>query len=91
MATKKELVGMITNFLKEHPEKEIYVPRQSVELKNGRFGYKAYAITYQSGGAYDDVFCRPWAGANIYWRARLERLRKDDLMDIWGRCLYANR
>lgn len=87
--TKKDLIGMITNFLREHPEKEIYVPRQSVELKNGRFGMKAYCICYQEGDAYNDVFCRPWAGANCYWKARLDKLQKKDLQDIWGRCIMS--
>lgn len=87
MATKKELIGMITDFLKAHPEKEVFIPHQSYELRNGRFGMRAYSICYQKGEAYNNVYCRPWAGANCYWLARLEKLRKDSLLDIYGRCL----
>ncbi len=87
MTTKAQLIGIITNFLREHPEKELYVPRQGNALRNGRFGYVAYALCYRD----NEVFCRPWAGANIYWRTRFDKLKKADLQDIVGRCFIANK
>lgn len=83
--TKKQLISIITNILKEHPEKEVYVPRLQNRLRNGRWGFHAYALCYSTG----EVMCRPWAGADVYfgWSARLERLNKDELQDIVGRCM----
>ena len=80
--TKKQFISIITDFLKEHPEKEVYVPSLQNRLRNGRWGFHAYALCWSSG----EVMCRPWAGANIYWSARLERLNKNELRDIVGRC-----
>ena len=82
MATKKQLIYIITEFLKGHPEKELYTPRQTNKLRNGRWGMHCYCLCYREG----KVCCRPWAGADIYWDARLERLNKDDLSDLVGRC-----
>ena len=81
--TKKQLISIITNILKEHPGKEVYIPRLQNKLRNGRWGLHAYSLCYNS----DKVMCRPWAGAEVYWDARLERLCKNDLQDITGRCM----
>lgn len=84
MTTKKELVTIITNILKEHPEKEVVVTRYQNKLRNGRWGLHCYSLCYR----YDKVMCRPWSGADCYWDARLdERLLKNDLLDITGRCM----
>lgn len=80
--TKKQLIGIIFNILKEHPEKEVYIPRLQNRLRNGRWGFHAYSLCYISG----EVMCRPWAGAEVYWSAKLERLNKNELQDIVGRC-----
>lgn len=80
--TKKQFIGMITDFLKEHPEKEINIVRYEDKLRNGRRGLHAYSICYRFG----DVKCRPWSGASMYWNARLERLKRDELEVIVGKC-----
>ena len=82
--TKKQLISIITNILKEHPEKEVYVPRLQNRLRNGRWGMQAYALAYNH--EWGEVVCRPWAGAEANWSARLERLNKYELQDIVGRC-----
>jgi hypothetical protein len=83
--TKKELITLISDFLMLNPEREIYVPKYQNKLRNGRGGLHAYAICYRC----DMVMCRPWAGADYYWDARLERLKKDELLDIAGKCLMS--
>ena len=80
--TKKQLIDLITDFLKEHPEKEINVVKYENKLRNGRWGYHAYSICYR----FDNVMCRPWSGACNYWNARLERLKLSELQDIVGKC-----
>ena len=77
--TKKELIEKITETLKNNPEIEVYVPLLQNKLRNGRWGLHAYALCYNSG----EVMCRPWAGADCYWRARLERLTKTELEYIF--------
>ena len=81
--TKKELISTITNFLKKHKDMEVIVKDFSA-LRNGRWGMHPYCICYQD--AYNAVFVRPWSGANVYWRARLEKLTKSELLGIVARC-----
>ena len=81
--TKKQLISIITNILTTNPEKEVCVVKYQYKLRNGRWGFHAYTLCYNS----EQVMCRPWAGAGIYWNARLERLNKDELQDIVGRCM----
>ena len=81
--TKKELISTITNFLKKHKDMEVIVKDFSA-LRNGRWGMPPYCICYQD--AYNAVFVRPWSGANVYWRARLEKLTKSELLGIVARC-----
>ena len=81
--TKKELISIITNILKDNPEKEVFIPKYSNDLKNGRWGLQAYSLCYSNG----EVMCRPWSGANCYWRARLDELKLAELQDIVGKCM----
>lgn len=83
--TKKQLIGIITDCLKEHPEKELIITRYQNRLRNGRWGYHAYSLAYNC--EWGEVVCRPWAGAETNWSARLERLGKGELQDIVGRCM----
>lgn len=83
--TKEQLITLISDFLMLHPEKEICVVKYQNKLRNGRWGLHAYAITY----ACDMIMCRPWSGANTYWKAGLDRLKKDELLDIAGKCLMS--
>ena len=87
--TKKELITLISDFLMLHPEKEICVVKYQNKLRNGRWGLHAYSICYKDMAPAATIYCRPWAGANCYWRAGLERLKKDELLDIWGKCLMS--
>ena len=84
MATKKELIGCITAFLREHTEKEVVI-KNIMQLRNGRWGLKPYCITCLN----NEIYVRPFAGANVYWLARLERLDKFQLQDILGRCFMS--
>lgn len=81
--TKKELITLISDFLMLNPEKEICVVKYQNKLRNGRWGMHAFTITYNC----DMVMCRPWAGADCYWKAELERLKKDELLDIARKCI----
>ena len=85
--TKKEAIETIEMILSEHPEKEVCVAKYQNELRNGRWGMHAYTLCWR----YDKLVCRPWSGANCYWGARLERLKKDNVLDILGRCITATR
>lgn len=82
--TKKQQIEFITDFLKEHKEKEIVV-KHHAKLRNGRFGMHPYCICYNSG----EVMCRPYTSANVYWSANLQRLTRDELNDIIGRCIIS--
>jgi hypothetical protein len=81
--TKKDLIGIISNILKEHPEKEVVVKGYQYKLRNGRYGLKAYSLCYHSEG----IFARPWSNANVYWQVDLTKLLKTELQDITGRCM----
>lgn len=85
--TKKEAIETIETILSEHPEKEVCVVKYQNELRNGRWGMHAYSLCWR----YGKLVCRPWSGANCYWEARLERLKKDNVLDILGRCITATR
>lgn len=84
MATKKELIGCITAFLREHTEKEVVI-KNIYQLRNGRWGLLPYCITCIN----NEIYVRPFAGASMYWLARLERLDKTQLQDILGRCFMS--
>ena len=79
--TKKQIIDGITNTLKNNPGSEVCISKYQNKLRNGRWGLHAYALCYNSG----EVMCRPWAGANVYWRADLTRLTRDELEEISGR------
>ena len=81
--TKKQLIGIIFNILKEHPEKEVCVVKYQNELRNGRWGLHAYSICYRN----ETIYARPWSGAEVYWNARIERLKLAELQDIVGKCM----
>lgn len=66
-----------------HPEREICVAKYQNKLRNGRWGMHAFTIAYNC----DMVMCRPWAGADCYWRAGLERLKKTELLEILNRSI----
>ena len=85
--TKTQLIETITTLLKNNPDKEVYVPSLQNRLRNGRWGFHAYALCYSTG----EVMCRPWAGANVYWSARLERLTFAELLDIMNKCMDATK
>ena len=78
METKKQLIEKITEFLKGNSKREIYIVKYQNKLRNGRWGLHAYTICFDSG----EVMCRPWSGANVYWRADLKKLTKVELLDI---------
>lgn len=84
MATKKELITTITDFLREHTEKEIVV-KDIQQLRNGRWGLHPYTMTCLD----NEIYVRPFAGANVYWQARLDKLDKSKLEDILGRCFMS--
>ena len=84
--TKKQVIYVITNILKEHPEKRVVV-KHILKLRNGRFGLKPYVIFYDTDNLYisawDDTKC------NVRWVARLDKLTMAELRDIEGRCMMA--
>ena len=82
--TKKEIITAISDYLMLHPEKEICVVKYQNKLRNGRWGLHAYTICYMNMAPEDTVYCRPWAGANCYWRADLMRLNKTELLEIFN-------
>jgi len=75
--TKKQLIEIITNFLKEDRGKEIIV-KEFNTLRNGRWGMHPYCLVYHD----NEVFVRAWSGANLYWRAQLDKLTKTELLNI---------
>jgi hypothetical protein len=80
--TKKEIINKIFQRLSANAGYEVYVPFLERRLRNGRWGLHAYCITINDGS----IMCRPWAGANVYWLARLDRLTKFELEYILKKC-----
>ncbi len=80
--TKKEIITKIFHRLSANAGYEIYVPELQNKLRNGRWGLHAYCLCIFSG----EIMCRPWAGANCYGRADLNRLTKDELRDVLEKC-----
>ena len=80
--TKKEIINNIFHRLSANPACEVYIPSLQNKLRNGRWGMHAYCLCVSSG----EIMCRPWAGANCYWRADLDRLTKDELLGILEKC-----
>ena len=86
--TKKALMGIILNILTTNPGKEVCIVKYQNQLRDGRWGLHAYSLC-----AMKDIvdgwmlYVRPWAGANLCWRARLERLKVAELQDIVGKCM----
>lgn len=85
--TKTQLIETITTLLKNNPDKEVCVVKYQNKLRNGRWGMHAYTLCYDS----EKVMCRPWAGANMYWKANLERLTFAELLDIMNKCMDATK
>ena len=42
----------------------------------------AYCLTLDNGS----IVCRPWAGAEYNWLARLDRLTKGELLGVLEKC-----
>jgi hypothetical protein len=80
--TKREIITAIFQRLSANAGYEVYVPELQNKLRNGRWGMHAYCLTLDNGS----IVCRPWAGAEYNWLARLDRLTKDELLDVLKRC-----
>jgi hypothetical protein len=86
--TKKEIINKIFQRLSANAGYEVYVPFLERRLRNGRWGLyaiwglRAYCITIDDGC----IVCRPWAGAECNWPARLDRLTKFELEYILKKC-----
>lgn len=80
--TKREIITAIFHRLSANPGYEVYTPSLQNKLRNGRWGMHAYCITLDNGS----IVCRPWAGAEYNWLARLDRLTKDELLEVLKRC-----
>lgn len=80
--TKKEIITAIFHRLSANAGYEIYVPELQNKLRHGRWGMHAYCITLDNGF----IVCRPWAGAECNWLARLDRLTKDELLGVLEKC-----
>jgi hypothetical protein len=85
--TKKQVIGTIFDYLKANPEKEICVVKYQNELRNGRWGFHAYCLCALNNVVDGWVlYVRPWSGAHMHWRAKLERLHLADLQEIASMC-----
>lgn len=80
--TKKEIINKIFNRLSANPGYEVCVLWLQNKLRNGRWGMRAYCIAIDNG----NIVCRPWAGAECNWPARLDRLTKVQLEYVLGKC-----
>jgi hypothetical protein len=80
--TKKEIITKIFNCLSVNPGSEVYIPSLQNKLRNGRWGMHAYCIALDNGS----IVCRPWAGAERNWLARLDRLTMDELQYVLAKC-----
>lgn len=86
--TKKQLISIIFNTLKEHPEKEVVITKYQNKLKNGRWGYHAYSLCAMENIVDGwQLYVLPWAGAKMCWRPNLNKLKLTELQDIVGRCI----
>ena len=90
--TKKQLIETIFTLLKNNPDKEVCVVKYQDKLRNGRWGMHAYTLCAMNNIVDGWVlYVRPWAGANMCWRANLERLKFAELLDIMNKCMDATK
>lgn len=80
--TKREIITKIFHRLSANPGYEVYTPSLQNKLRAGRWGMHAYCLTLENGS----IVCRPWAGAELNWPARLDRLTKDELLEVLEKC-----
>lgn len=80
--TKREIINKIFQRLSANPGYEVYTPSLQNKLRAGRWGMHAYCLTLENGS----IVCRPWAGAELNWPARLDRLTKDELLEVLRKC-----
>ena len=80
--TKREIINKIFQRLSANAGYEVYIPSLQNKLRDGRWGMHAYCLTLDNGS----IVCRPWAGAEDKWPARLDRLTKFELEYILKKC-----
>ena len=80
--TKKKIITAIFQRLSANAGYEVYIPSLQNKLRNGRWGMHAYCLTLDNGS----IVCRPWAGAEYNWLARLDRLTKGGLLGVLEKC-----
>lgn len=71
---KEEIIKKIAERLSNGSE----IVVSEMGFRNGRWGLHGYCLCLMQG----EVYVRPWAGANVYWRANLEGLKKEKLLQI---------
>ena len=77
--TKNKMVEEIENHFRCNPGVEVCVSDFQHELRNGRYGLKAYVMVSDNG---QDVWCRPWAFAHVMWHPNWDRLTKSQVDEI---------
>lgn len=80
---KVQMIAEIENHLRCNPETEVLVKDFGWQLRNA-FKMHAYVIVSDNG---TDVWCRPWANANVVWRIPWFRLTAADVRKIYDRII----
>lgn len=85
--TKKQMIDEIENHLRHNKNIEVLVKDFGWQLRNA-FKMHAYVIVSDNG---TDVWCRPWAGANIIWRIPWFRMTAADVRVLHDRVIKPNQ
>lgn len=80
--TKKQMFEAIKEHLKENG-KSVCVADYGYELRSGFARMKAYEMKFDNG----ELYCYPWADANIMWRTDFFRLQKPQIEAIYNRTM----
>lgn len=80
--TKKQMTEAIESWLRHNEGSEVVVKEFQYELRSGRYGLKAYSIVSDDG---ENVWCRPWAGANVVWRIPWFRMKYQQIKSIYDK------
>ena len=79
--TKQEMVNEIEKKFKEHPDMEVVVTEY--DFRNARWGLNGYCLCLNCGR----LMLRPWSGANVYWKAEIIKLNKQQLAELMEKTL----
>ncbi len=80
--TKKQMIEKMTEHLAKI-RRAVIVKDFGYELRSGFGSMKAYEMKVYN----NELYCYPWADANVLWTADFRRLRKAEIEIIYNRVM----